>query len=90
MKLYKGKNRFHIFVHFFPSIDRICVYIYIYMGSSDEKLFQTITRFMVENIEEDLKPTSISSKVILDDRVWRKNYRGAMVLKIFSSITRNP
>lgn len=60
------------------------------MGSSDEKLFQTITRFMVENIEEDLKPTSISSKVILDDRVWRKNYRGAMVLKIFSSITRNP
>lgn len=45
---------------------------------------------MVENIEEDLKPTSISSKVILNDRVWRKNYRGAMVLKILSSITRNP
>lgn len=61
------------------------------MGPTDEKLFQTITRFIVENIvEEDLKATSISSKVILNDRVWRKNYRGAMVLKILSSITRNP
>ena len=49
-----------------------------------------LERFMVENIEEDLKATSISSKVILNDRVWRKNYRGAMVLKILSSITRNP